>query len=439
MDATGIDDTAHAVVALAGGRVRVPTAHEAEPARRNIVQDVLKGIRVIEAASWMFVPSACAVLAEWGADVIKIEEPVRGDPQRGLISGLKMPQGGVNFVMEIPNRGKRSIGLDIASEAGRALLYRLVERADVFVTSHLPAVNANLGIDVDAIRAVNPDIVYVRGSAHGPKGEEAAKGGFDVATYWARSGMAHVLTDPDAAWPAGPRAGFGDLMAGMALAGGVAAALLKRERTGEPSVVDVSLLGLALWHLAPDVTSAKLYNGFVMPRMDRDALPNPLTGNFRTADGRWLTLMMIQSQPRWPDLCVHIARPELADDPRFRDPAARMENSRALTAILRDIFAAQSLAWWRARFATFEGVWSPILTPLEQHDDPQIAANGYLTEIATMAGPSLTVPANPVQFDEAGPQVAGAPEHGQHTEDVLLELGLSFDEIEVLKAKAAIL
>ena len=403
------------------------------------MQDVLNGIRVVEVASWMFVPSACAVLAEWGADVVKIEDPVRGDPQRGLISGLRMPVGGINFTMEIPNRGKRSIGIDVAHEGGRALLYRLVEGADVFVTSHLPAVNAKLGIELDAIRAVNPRIVYVRGSAHGPKGEEAAKGGFDVATYWARSGMAHVLTDLDAEWPAGPRAGFGDLMAGMALAGGVAAALLKRERTGEPSVVDVSLRGTALWHIAPDIVSAKLHDGFTMVRMDRDALPNPLTGTYRTADGRFVLLMMIQSQPRWPDLCAHLDRPELADDPRFRDPAARTDNSRALTAILRTVFAADTLDGWRTRLRTFEGVWSPVLTPLDQHADPQIAANGYLTDVATMAGPRIPLPANPVQFDETGPTIAGAPEHGQHTEEVLLELGLGFDEISALKAAGAIL
>jgi crotonobetainyl-CoA:carnitine CoA-transferase CaiB-like acyl-CoA transferase len=387
----------------------------------------------------MFVPSACAILAEWGADVVKIEDPVRGDPQRGLISGMAMPQDGINFMMEIPNRGKRSVGMNIATPEGRALLDRLVADADVFVTNHLPAVRAKLGIDVDAIRAVNPKIVYVRGSAHGPRGPEADQGGFDVATYWARGGLASVLTEPGAAWPAGPRAGFGDLMAGMALAGGVAAALLKRERTGEPSVVDVSLLGLALWQLAPDVTAAGLYGAPTPRHVDRDALPNPLTGNFRTADHRFLTLMMIQSQPRWPDLCAHIDRPELAEDPRYADPAVRRENSRALTAILRETFAAHDLDWWCRRLATFRGVWAPVRTPHEQHGDPQVAANGYLAPIETMGGATLATPANPVQFDETAPSVRGAPEHGQHTEEVLLEAGLSFDELAALKKIGAIL
>jgi crotonobetainyl-CoA:carnitine CoA-transferase CaiB-like acyl-CoA transferase len=403
------------------------------------VRDVLSGVRVIEVASWMFVPSACAILAEWGADVVKIEDPVRGDPQRGLISGMAVPQDGINFMVEIPNRGKRSVGVNIATDEGRALLYRLVAGADVFVTNHLPAVRAKLGIDVEAIRAANPGIVYVRGSAHGPRGDEADQGGFDVATYWARGGLASVLTPPDAEWPSGPRAGFGDLMAGMALAGGVAAALLKRERTGEAPVVDVSLLGLALWQLAPDVTAAGLYGAATRSHADRDALPNPLTGNFRTADGRFLTLMMIQSQPRWPDLCAHIDRADLADDPRYADPAARRENSRSLTAILRQTFGAHDLNWWCQRLATFRGVWAPVRTPLEQHGDPQVTANGYLSAVETMAGATLVTPTNPVQFDETAPGVRGAPEHGQHTEEVLLEAGLDYGELAALKSNGTIL
>lgn len=403
------------------------------------MSDVLAGIRVLEVATWTFVPSACAVLAEWGADVIKVEDPVKGDPQRALISSMLMPVDGINFLTELPNRGKRSVGIDIKSAAGRELLYQLAAKADVFVTNFLPAVRQRLGIDLDDIRQHNPSIVYVRGSAVGPKGEEAGRGGFDVASYWARGGLASALTPPGADRPLSPRNGFGDFMAGMAMAGGVAAALVKRERTGEGSVVDVSLLNLAMWQLGPDITSAKLYEGMDMPQMDRDALPNPLTGTYATADGRHITLMMIQSDPFWADLCQHLDITDLTHDPRYADSKARFANSRELTALLRRIFAGASYEEWCARLATLTGVWSPIRTPLEVHDDPQAQANGYFAHLVTNSGATLDVPTNPVQFDETPPHVTGAPELGAQTEEVLLEMGLSFDDILALKAKGAVL
>jgi crotonobetainyl-CoA:carnitine CoA-transferase CaiB-like acyl-CoA transferase len=403
------------------------------------MSDVLAGIKVIEVASWTFVPSACAILAEWGADVIKVEDPVKGDPQRALISSMLMPVDGVNFLTELPNRGKRSVGIDIKTREGREILYRLVDDADVFVTNHLPDVRQRLGIDVEKIRARNPGIVYVRGSALGPRGKEAGRGGFDVATYWARGGLASALTPPDADRPIAPRNGFGDYMAGMAMAGGIAAALVKLGRTGEGSVVDVALLNVAMWQLGPDITSAKLYEGVDVPKLDRDALPNPLTGTYRTSDERHITLMMIQSDPFWEDFCEHIDRPDLAGDPRFCDSKVRCENSRYLTTLLREVFAQRTFREWREVLDTLKGVWAPVMTPLEVHSDPQVKANGFLERLVTNSGAKLDIPANPVQFDETPPSVSGAPELGAQTEEVLLELGLTFDEILELKGKGAVL
>src|SRR3954447_8772063 len=200
------------------------------------MQDVLAGIRVVEVAAWTFVPISGAVLAEWGADVIKIEHPQMGDPQRGLVSSGFVPGGGdVNFMIEIPNRGKRSVALDLSTEGGRELLYKLVETADVFVTSYLPDVRARLQIDVEHIRARNPDIIYVRGSGQGPKGPEAGKGGFDGASYWARAGLAMTFKPAGAQWPTDQRPAFGDVLGGLTIAGGIAAAIARRERTGKTS------------------------------------------------------------------------------------------------------------------------------------------------------------------------------------------------------------
>lgn len=200
----------------------------------------LDGIKVIEVSSWMFIPSAGAVLVDWGADVIKIEHPETGDPQRGLVTSGLLPGGpdGVNFMMEQPNHGKRSVAIDLSHPDGREALLKLVETADIFLTNYMPAVRRKLRIDVDDIRERNPDIVIARGTGQGPKGPDAEKGGYDGASFWARGGVASVMPDKDG-WPMGqPAPAFGDVIGGLSVAGAIAAALVKRERTGEASVVD---------------------------------------------------------------------------------------------------------------------------------------------------------------------------------------------------------
>ena len=404
------------------------------------MSDVLSGIRVVEVAAWTFVPISGAVLAEWGADVIKIEHPQSGDPQRGLVSSGLIPGGsGVNFMFEVPNRGKRSVALDLSTEAGRELLYRLVETADVFVTNYLPDVRARLHIDVDDIRAHNPGVIYVRGSGQGARGPDAGRGGFDGASYWARAGLAMAFKDPASDWPPDQRPAFGDVLGGLTIAGGIAAAIARRERTGEPSLIDVSLLGMGLWSLGPEVTSAKLFEGVEIPTFDRDSTPNPLVGTFPTKDGRFVALVLLQADRFWPDLCAHIGRAELLDDPRFRDAASRYEHRRECIEELRATFRTGTYDEWRERLRTLEGVWAPLQTPLEVHDDPQVAANGYLEQIDTETGGMFVLPANPVQFDETPPAVRRAPEHGEHTDEVLLALGLDYEEIIEHKISGAVL
>jgi crotonobetainyl-CoA:carnitine CoA-transferase CaiB-like acyl-CoA transferase len=404
------------------------------------MHEVLSGIRVVEMASWTFVPISGAVLAEWGADVIKIEHPASGDPQRGLVSSGLVPGGdGVNFMFEIPNRGKRSVGLDVSTEDGLELLYRLVETADVFVTNYLPPVRQRLRIDVEHIRARNPNIVYVRGTGQGTRGPDAERGGFDGASFWARAGLAMTFKEPAAEGPVDQRPAFGDVLGGLTIAGGISAALLRRERTGVASVVDVSLLGLGLWSIGPEVTSAKLYEHVEIPSFDRDSLPNPLVGTFPTEDGRFVILVLLQADRYWPDLCAHLDRPDLLEDTRFRDAAARYEHRRECIAVLRDVFRTRTYAEWCERLQTLEGVWAPLQTALELHDDPQAIANGYLEPITTSTGAEFRLPANPVQFDETPPSVRGAPEHGEQTDEVLLELGLTYDEIIEHKVTGAVL
>lgn len=395
---------------------------------------------MLEVAAWTFVPSAGAVLAEWGAEVIKVEPRNGGDPQRGLVTMGIVDSGGgaVNYMIEIPNRGKKSIGVDLSKPGGQEVVHELAKSCDVFLTSYLPDRRKKLGIDVDDIRAVNPNIVYVRGSGHGPKGPDSDKPGYDGVSYWARGGIATVLTE-EADELVRSRPAFGDLLGGMTIAGGIAAALYKKATTGEGSIVDVSLLGLAAWNLSPDVAVSQIHGGSAIPKFGHADAPNPLVGTYRTKDNRFVQLMMLQLDKFYAEAMNVIGLPELVVDPRFADPAARYVNRVALIALLDEVFAKQTLAEWREKLVGLSGAWGIVQTPGELCQDPAVTANGYVAHTETVNGVQFSLPTNPVQFDEQAVVPPGAPEHGQHTEEVLMDAGIDWDRIEEYKKSGAIL
>ncbi|MHA3020381.1 CaiB/BaiF CoA transferase family protein [Mycobacterium sp. BMJ-28] len=397
----------------------------------------LDGIRVLEVAMYGFVPSAGAVLAEWGADVIKVEHAVTGDPQRGLRqTGPLRVEGDPNPNIEHANRGKRSVGLDMSVPEGKEVLLELARRADVFLTSFLPGHRRKFGIDVEDIRAVNPGIVYARGSALGPRGEESEKGGYDMTAFWCRAGTAATITPPGIEGMIGPPGpAYGDTISGTNLAGGIAAALLKRERTGEPSVVDVSLLGSGLWAMGHTVAlTSHLKQRMVAPAPGVHGSPiNPLVGVYGTADERYISFVMMQPTKFWADVCQHVDLPELADDPRFATAESIAEHTAEAVEILRKVMATRTLPEWSKRFATLAGPWAPVQDTLQAADDAQIRANEYIVT----AG-DLELVSNPVQFDVGAPHTAGAPGFAEQTEEILLELGLDWDRIIELKTAGAV-
>ena len=401
--------------------------------------DILNGIRVVELAAWTFVPAAGAVLADWGADVIKVEHPETGDPQRGLISsGIVTGAGGVNHFVEQPNRGKRSIGLDTSTPEGLELLMKLIETADVFVTNLLPDSRQRMGIDVDQVRARNPKIIYARGHGYGIRGDLASQGGFDLAAYWARGGIADAYSDGTGSYPPIQRPAFGDSYGGLAIAGGIAAALLKRERTGEPSVVDVSLLNAAIWQLGPDIVGAGV-TGQDIPKFNLDEMPNPVASIYKTRDDRFIAFVLLQSDRFWSDFCTRLGRVDLIADERFANAAARFGNRVECIAELRRSFESEDLAHWEKAFAGFDGVWDVMHTAHEVPSDPQAIANGYLPRTTDAQGNEFALAASPVQFDEVPLNLTCAPGHGEHTDALLAELGFDEDEIIDFKINSVVL
>ncbi len=404
------------------------------------MREVMKGVRILEVAQYTFVPSAGAVLADWGADVIKIEHPTRGDGQRGLIRvGGQDNTANINFLMEHANRGKRSLGLDIASDEGREILYEIAKQCDVFLTNFLPGALERLKCSVEDLREVNPQIIYARGTAHGVRGPEKHKGGYDSTDYWARSGSGMGQRGPSEAPSIQPGPGYGDSIGGMTIAGGIAAALFSRERTGEPSVVDISLLSTGMWAMGAGLAGSMLAEqSGGAPPMAGAAFINPLVGIYRAKGGGSLMFTMLQGHHYWADTVEHMGRAELASDPRFATPEAFAENADAARAEIQSIIETRTLEEWRDTIGPMKGQWAPFQTLQQIPSDPQVLANELIRDVEIGDGDTFRLVASPVQFDEEPPELSKGPEHAQHTEEILLEMGIAWERIEELKQQGTV-
>jgi crotonobetainyl-CoA:carnitine CoA-transferase CaiB-like acyl-CoA transferase len=408
------------------------------------MQRPLDGVRVLEVAQFTFVPAAGAVLADWGADVIKVENPVTGDAQRGLVKvlGNAVTAPGSSFapIMEAPNRGKRSIGLGLTTTEARPILEELIRRSDVFLTNYLPDVRTKLRIDVEDVRKINPDIIYVVGSGYGMDGPDRNTGAYDATAYWARGGSANGVTPADADKVAFmPSGAYGDNIGGLAIAGGVAAALYGRRVTGQPSVLDVSLLAVGAWATQFSVNLALLSGGH-LPKIDtRTQAPgNPLTGNYRTGDGRFIQLSMLQPTRYWPEFCELMGCGEYANDPRFSSLESLAENAEPACDIVAHAIETRTFDECVRRLKQGTGAWAAVQDGWDVGNDEALIANGRIVDVVDADGQPQKLVANPVKFDDAALSLTRAPQFAEHTDDVLRELGLDDDTLIELKVAGAI-
>jgi crotonobetainyl-CoA:carnitine CoA-transferase CaiB-like acyl-CoA transferase len=395
----------------------------------------LEGVRVIEMGVWVAGPAAAGVLADWGASVIKIEPP-DGDPMRGMFLSAIGAEVPINPPFELDNRGKRSVAVDLRTDEGKQLVRQLIDQADVFVSNMRYPSLERLGLGWDDLRAGNPRLVYCHLSGYGRAGADRDRAAYDIGAFWSRAGIALSLVPPGGD-PPQQRGGMGDHATGITAAGAICAALVARGRTGEGQFVSTSLLRTGMYILGWD-TSIRLRFGHIDPPYDRQHAPNPLINSYRAGDGKWFWLLGLQGDRHWPDLLRAIARPDLRTDPRFADIKVRRENTTACVAILDEVFAARDLAAWGEALDAAGMWWAPVQTVSDAVQDPQARAAGAFVDVPDGEA-AVEMLASPVDFAGTpwAPQ-SMPPECGQHTEEILLEMGLDWERIGALKEKGVI-
>ena len=399
----------------------------------------LVGTQVLEVANWIAAPAAATLLSDLGASVIKVEPP-EGDVTRGLRTDagrLSGPPPPTVPGFQLNNRGKRSICINLRHPEGRAIVRSLAQGADIFISNLTPQRLINFDLGYETLSRENPRLIYTAVSAYGPKGAERDRLGYDYTAFWARSGIESLVGDRDGP-PVVTRPGFGDHTTSLALAFGILAALIDRERTGVGQEVQGSLLSTGMWVLSSDIQAA-LNGGSPAPKHARSEPRNPLQNPYLARDGRWLQVNMPGADRYWPSFCTALGLEAIRDDPRFATLGGRQEHSAELVDIIDQVMATKTRAEWAAILDEHDLVWSPVQDVHEVIADPQVRANGYIQTIDhPNLGPVETI-AMPVQFSQSRAEIRGpAPELGQHTEEILLEQGFSWEEISRLREAGAI-
>ena len=398
---------------------------------------ILSGLRVIDCGTFVFGPAATTVLSDFGADVIKIEPPGIGDPYRYLNKNAPLPDCEHAYGWLHTNRNKRGIVLDLKSEAGQGVLRRLVGASDVFVTNYHPSVLSAFRATYEELAPLNPRLVYAQASGYGERGEEAEKPGYDATAWWARSGLMELVREADSV-PSLSVAAMGDHPSAMTLVAGILLALLQRERTGKGTKVSSSLLANGAW------ANAFLLQGVfagapAFQPVTRMKTPNALVNRYRTRDGRWILLAMVQEAKDWARLPVALSRTDLLTDARFETLSARRANAGALIAELDATFETRDFSDWRAALERHDITFGVVGRLEDAETDPQMLANGILPELSLASGASMRTVDSPLSLAGVEKVTPGpAPTPGQHSDEVLRELGYSAEEIRALREGGAL-
>ncbi len=405
---------------------------------------MLEGLKVIEFATYIAAPGAGGILADWGADVVKIE-PINGDPIRSFFATLGATEDLGNPVFELDNRGKRSVALDTSTDEGRDVLYKLVADADVFLTNVRPGGLERSQLDWPSLKKINPRLIYASVSGYGLEGEERDRAGFDIAAFWSRSGVGR-LTTPKGQTPMPIRTASGDHTTSLATVSGILAALHERQKTNKGRLVETSLLRTGIYSISSDM-AIQLRFGRVASTRPREAAVNPIGNYFQTQDGTWICIVPRQGNVDWPKLANAIGRPELADDERFANSKARRANAVELIGLIDEAFAKHDLDTMGSKLDAEDLVWAPVQNAAQVAADPQAHAAGAFVDVPKEDGSgTFKSPAGPVRFrnepEEGGGTADGpkgpAPSLGQHTDDVLREAGIDDAQIDTLRASKII-
>ena len=389
---------------------------------------LLDGLRVIDAASFIAGPVAATMLADLGAAVIKIEPPA-GDPYRHRTGGPGIAESPYNYRWIVDNRTKRGLALDLRQPEGQAVLHRLIEGTDVFVTNTPLDSRKRLAVRWEDLAPLNPRLVYASVTAYGERGDEASHGGFDATALWARTGLMDLVRPSPDAPPSRSLPGMGDHPTGVSLFAAIMTALYQREKTGKGTMVATSLMANGLWWNAIQV-QAELCGARVEPRPSREQPATALANLYRCRDGRWFLLNVLNDERDWPTLLRALERPELASDPRFATTPARRANAGALVGVLDAVFATRTWAEWQASLNAHGLTFGGVAAIADVRTDRQMVDSGALVPIDDpRAGATLTV-ASPLWLDgvdKVPPRMA--PELGEHSVEILREIG--FDEIQI--------
>jgi len=393
----------------------------------------LDGVRVLEVANWLAAPSAAALMADMGAEVVKVEPPV-GDVWRHFdLSALLPHDYATNFAFELDNRGKRSVAIALDKPGGVELVKRLAADVDVFLTNLTAPRRERYGLDDAAVHAINPRCVYTSLTGYGTRGPDAGRAGFDYSAFWARSGIMGTLGQPPSPPPLN-RGGQGDHTTCLNILSATLAALRLRDTTGEGQYVEVTLQATGMWTIAGDFAAA-LVAGKQPPRHDRSAPPNPIWNSYETSDGRWVLLVMPQPDPYWGPFCAAVGEPGWEADPRYASLGARREHSVELTRAIEERFAAHDLAYWSERLDAFGLIWAPVVELPEVIADPQAREMGWFTTLAHPEVGEFETLAAPFQIRGAEVRPRGvAPAVGADTAAILSEAGVSAEEMAELAA-----